>query len=487
VELTTLTFNLGNSPIRHETLQGRNYLVAPMAMLTEGVHTGSGGALLYQAKDMQRAVGAWNMRPVVVYHPTINGQGVSACDPDVLEGQQVGMVLNTRWDGKLRAEAWIDEQLAAKVDPRVLDALDENKPMEVSTGLFTDNVATPGDWNGTPYDAIATNHQPDHLALLPDKIGACSVADGAGLCVWNEHAQAAGVDVTHLLARELDALRKMVGNAMSHGDIHSALATALREHVGMGTVDDMVGGPWIVDIYKTTFVYEHNSKLYRLGYKATAKVVTLSADAPQEVVRVTEYRASEDVVGNTAPQEKENATMDRTAIIAALIANVATSWGEDDRATLEAMDDDLLGKLSPIENTETPVVEESTAVAPVAEVVANAAPVDLAGYIANAPPQLRDVLTNAVASHESAKTGLIAQITANAQNTFSPEFLGGKGLAELQGLAALATTPATVQVPAAAAPMFIGQATAPGVPVANAGDDEEPLLAPTMNFGQEDK
>src|ERR1017187_6232850 len=144
---TQLTFNLTNAPIRHETLQGRAYIVAPLAMITEGVHTGSGGPLLYKEVELKKAVQAWNMKPIVVYHPEMNGRGISACDPLVLEKQQVGMVMNTRWaNGKLRAEAWIEEARASAVDDRVVKALENNKMMEVSTGLFTDNVGAPGKW-----------------------------------------------------------------------------------------------------------------------------------------------------------------------------------------------------------------------------------------------------------------------------------------------------------------------------------------------------
>lgn len=182
-----LTFNYSSAGgTRRETLHGRDYIVAPMAMLTEGVHNGSGGPLYYPEKECRAAAQSWNMRPVVVYHPEINGQGVSACDPDILEKQQVGMVMNTVWDGKLRAEAWLEEGRLGTVDNRILDALEQNKMMEVSTGLFTDNEPEAGTYGTEVYTHIARNHRPDHLAILPDRVGACSIADGAGLLQLNE-------------------------------------------------------------------------------------------------------------------------------------------------------------------------------------------------------------------------------------------------------------------------------------------------------------
>lgn len=203
--IQNLTFNYSTrGGVRREKLHGRDYIVAPMAMLTEGVHNGSGGPLYYPEDECRSSVQSWNMRPVVVYHPEINGQGVSACDPDILEKQQVGMVMNTRWDGKLRAEAWLEESLLDKVDNRILEALEQNKMMEVSTGLFTDNEVAPGVWGNEPYTHVARNHKPDHLAILPDRVGACSIADGAGLLQLNQEGEIDNLTVgeaTELVAR----------------------------------------------------------------------------------------------------------------------------------------------------------------------------------------------------------------------------------------------------------------------------------------------
>ena len=340
----TLTFNLGTTPIRRETLHGRGYIVAPMAMLTEGVHNGSGGKLFYPAQACRAAAPAWNMKPIVVYHPQLNGQGVSACDPDVLEKQQVGMVMNARWDGKLRAEAWIEEARALAVDDRVLAALEENRMMEVSTGLFTTNAGGPGVWEDQPYDATATEHQPDHLALLPDKIGACSIADGAGLLQVNEHAEAAGLNLTPLFARTIDELRRMVGNAMSHGNTYSNLQTALRERMGAKT------DAWVAEVYDSFFIYELNGKLYRLSYTANDTVVAISEGEPEEVIRVTEYRtATGDFVGNALHPKRENNGMNKKEMVDGLIANDATQFGEADRDTLMALDEAVLTKMETIE------------------------------------------------------------------------------------------------------------------------------------------
>jgi len=480
-QLNTLTFNISNVAIRHETLQGRKYLVAPMAMLTEGVHSGSGGPLLYTEDECKKPVAAWNMKPVVVYHPEINGSGVSACDPDILERQQVGMVMNTRWEGKLRAEAWIEEARAELVDNRVLAALEANKMMEVSTGVFVTNAGEPGEWNGTAYNAKATEHIPDHLALLPDKVGACSIADGAGLLQLNEAAQASGFDATHLMAREMDLMRRMVGNAMSHSNIFSALTRAVRAKLGL-TKD-----VWIVDVYADFCIYdsEKDKKLFRLDYTLEDAEVKITGE-PVEVVRVTEYRTTQGgFVGNYESQTQETGSMNKDQIVDSLIANTATQWGAGDRETLMQMDESALAKMSPVINADpAPESPEPKAESDDLE-SAEEVPVTLEAYVAAAPPEIAEILLNGVTAHNKAKDALIAQIIANKANPFSKEFLQTKMLDELQGLATLSGSSTSSKEQTI--PMFNGAATLPGAPVVNASAaDEEPLLPPTMNFGETD-
>lgn len=178
MQLVQLTMNLAPSgQVRQETFEGKTYLVVPVVMLTEGVHDGSQGPLFYPQHELSKFPASWNMKPLVVYHPK---EG-TACSPDVIAKQGVGMLMNTTWLGKLRSEAWIDEAKCNAVDYRVLAAIRNGNVMEVSTGLFTENDTVSGVWNGEQYVAVARNYRPDHLAILPDKIGACSVAKGAGL------------------------------------------------------------------------------------------------------------------------------------------------------------------------------------------------------------------------------------------------------------------------------------------------------------------
>lgn len=183
--------------VRTATLQGREYYVAPVSMIVEGVLSGSQGPVLYESSEIQKSVPAWNHKPITIGHPETNGTKVSGCTKEALESVGLGIILNARWKAqtkKLTAEAWFDKSRLSVVPggDRIEAALISNTKLEVSTGLFVDRVpVTNGDYNGKAYDAKATNYAPDHLAILLDEPGACSIADGAGLLV-NEGKMADG-------------------------------------------------------------------------------------------------------------------------------------------------------------------------------------------------------------------------------------------------------------------------------------------------------
>ena len=180
-----LTFNLSKAVTRWDTLHNKKHLVVPMVMITHGVHAGSDGPMYYPDAELAHYPEVWNMKPVVVYHPTkADGTPVTATDKNVAEARQVGVIMNTKYvEGKLKAEAWLDVDALNRVDARVLNRIETNQPTEVSTGLSVIKEVKQGEYGGKQYGVIAHNMKPDHLAILVDQEGACSMKDGAGLLV----------------------------------------------------------------------------------------------------------------------------------------------------------------------------------------------------------------------------------------------------------------------------------------------------------------
>jgi len=193
---------------REESLDGRDYLVAPCVMINEGVHSGSGGAVFYPGAELESSTASWNHKPVMLGHPTENGKPVSACSKDAMERTMLGFLLNTEYlaDKKaLRTEVWLDVAKANKVAPGLVDKVNNGEMLEVSTGLFTDDLEVKGKYNGEDYDIVAFGYRPDHHAILLDCEGACSIKDGAGFPRTNSKK---GVDMDR---------KKMIENMIASG------------------------------------------------------------------------------------------------------------------------------------------------------------------------------------------------------------------------------------------------------------------------------
>lgn len=169
---------------RTETLHGREFWVAPFVSLVEGVLNGSKGPLFYPAEEIRKNPGAWNGMPLTYGHPTTrNGNPLPGRSPEVADKFQLGYVYNDWTEGDRRGgEAWFDKQWTRQKAPAVANKLAANQPIELSTGLGTEDYAQQGkDKRGRSYSAVARNYAPDHLAILTDQRGACSLADGCGI------------------------------------------------------------------------------------------------------------------------------------------------------------------------------------------------------------------------------------------------------------------------------------------------------------------
>ena len=125
--------------------ENRDYLVIPVVMMVEGVHTGSQGAVYHSIDELGKVPESWNGRPIVIDHPMIDGIPVSANDPEILEQCGIGNVFDTFVDGtKLKAKAWIDELKLQEISVDLYNKIVEGEELEVSVGVFTDNEDVEG-------------------------------------------------------------------------------------------------------------------------------------------------------------------------------------------------------------------------------------------------------------------------------------------------------------------------------------------------------
>lgn len=328
-ELERVVFNLQGKGVRHAKLNGRDHLVVPAVMMTEGVHEGSAGPGYYSEEALAKSDFAWNHMPIVVYHSQDdNGKPITARSEDFLNRRKIGIVLNTKTSGKKqRIEAWLDYKLTKKVDKRIIAAIENKQKVEVSTGIGCDRVRKKGKWGEETYKWAAVNINPDHLAVLPDQEGACSVKDGAGLLQFNAAAKKLPRAVQKSLARSVRVLlnrvgAKLVDNELSFGDTTSALSAALSAAYGEK------GKYWrgyIIDVYPDKVVfctgYDSGSLCYQVGYSVSKVGKVSLADDKQEVVRTTEYKAVSNAAGVTTNRGKGMKVSLKKKLVARLVAN----------------------------------------------------------------------------------------------------------------------------------------------------------------------
>ena len=475
----TLASQTTPAQVRSEYLEGRDHWVVPMVMLTEGVHAGSNGPILYPKEELVKNTTGWDHKPVVVYHPMIGGKQISACDPSVLTKQKIGIVLNTVFNGKLKAEAWLDKQRTLEVDSRITQNLLNNQITEISTGLHLDAEKADGEFNGAKYTMIGRNYRPDHLAVLPDQVGACSIAKGAGLLV-NSSELNFGIklhkDVEQSLRaklyRALNRETQFVGNELSFSDIRGNLYKALAAK--FGDPGEMWDG--YIDEVFSDYVIFCDGGSWKIGYKITDTTVSLEGEATA-VVAVTEYKpVSSEASSDTYTTEGNDTTMNKQTLIAAILAANAKMF---DKASLELLPEDALTKIKEnlTVNTSVPVTVPTPAPAPVAAPAVPRQPT-LEEYIANAPPAIAALLTDSLAVQQEERTKLVKEILACNANIFTESNLNTKPTHELKAIhkmAVAASVAAQPQVPTANA-LYIGAPGAYTAPVANlAGSVPEPL------------
>jgi hypothetical protein len=168
--------------------RGEDHLVVPVIMLVEGVLHSSNAdhPALALSSEFGIFPQSWDGRPVVFSHPSQDGQAVSANQPDLWENEVIGFLFNSGMKGKKKLRSYM--YLNRKKTPKdVLKAFEDGKTVEVSTGLWSLEEKTEGEYEGKEYKSVWRNIVPDHLAVLPlNAVGACSIADGCGAPRLNE-------------------------------------------------------------------------------------------------------------------------------------------------------------------------------------------------------------------------------------------------------------------------------------------------------------
>lgn len=474
----TILATLEKVTVRTEELDDREQLIAPVILLTEGVHHGTAGPVYYSPDILEAYVETWNGIPLPVSHPVAtDGTPLSANDPKIQQQQNVGRLYGVYYDSpnrQIRGEIWIDADKANRVCPDLVSLIRTGGRLEVSTGMYfiTDN--TPGEWNGEQHIGTVIDMRPDHLALLLSGEGACSWADGCGvrnntkkeksMILFDDEelekiegslkglkSEEKKTFVTRLVDNVVRVYKWFQKNELSHDDVRDALRNALREEL---PDNQMV---WIKDQFDKYMIYEVTEmsegmmsgaeKLYKRDYMVSddTGAVTLGTEIV-EVREETEYVPVENA-GGKEPKPAENKSvnvkedvMDKKEVVKALIANDRTNFTDENEEWLMTLSDCQLKAMEPVEVK--PVEEKPKANEK--KIETNDAGDDppkepekvmsVDEYIKSAPPEIASSLNQMLANDRAVKDKLVKAILDNKQNEFSEESLR---LMEIDDLAKL--------------------------------------------------
>jgi hypothetical protein len=505
-QVMTLTVGASTgSQIRTETLAGREYTVVPVIAVVEGVLQGANSSVpeFAAAKEFGKYPDSWNGRPVVLRHPQVQGIFVSAAHPQVYEAYSMGFMFNTVLDGKkLKTEAWLDNARIAELGGEYQETLDRilaDEVLDVSVGCFLDTRAKTGTYNGKDYQAAWENVVPDHLAILPDEKGACSVADGCGT---NRVASMATFAAGHNEVRIVGPA-PCCDSCAHGGECMPQAPTAAQAAPPTEPGQAPAGDPPQEGEQPTPAEPGH-------GEPAPTPPIPLAAQdgaepSPEELAAMAEradgrldilQSLAVSALGNTVELTDgmrlvrealpDHLGVERWAVdVMAMTTDVVVfySWGEptlrgfnqirytvSDNGTVSFTGDpepvNLMTKIMPRQTgvaansgsqseevgampeaagqggnpapEATTTGTEGAAPAAPTQPVVNAAPASVEDYLAGAPAEIRGVLQAALQAEQNRKTHLIGVIKANSRNKFSDDVLATFSVDQLEGLAVLA-------------------------------------------------
>lgn len=327
-----------------EQYQGKSHIVVPVVLMAEGVHNGSHGPVLHSEEDLAKYPASWNGIPVVVQHPEEDGINVSANSPAIIEQAKVGRIFNTHFDsGKLRAEAWLDEERLSNISPESLACIKQGLPLEVSVGVFTDDEESVGTWNGEDYTAISHNHRPDHLALLPSSKGACSWEDGCGIRA-NEEGGGSMRVLTDQAGHKIQCYEdKPDVDLLKLSENIRRLLDGPRE---VAVPSNSLGYCYLEELHEDYIVFfrddgteKHFKQSYKIGEDGAPELVGEPVQVEKKTVfnKVKEggLKSMGDNKGNSCCPEK----------VELLIQSEAMNFGEDQREWLEGLEEEQIDEL----------------------------------------------------------------------------------------------------------------------------------------------
>ena len=189
--VVNLRSRVQNSAIRYEKRNGKDVIVVPSATLPDNIVM---NRILYPSSTIEQGYRTLDRKPAPMGHPMVNGQYVSAYEPEAINSYWVGAWNENvrRENGRVFLDKIIDVDTASKTEKgkQLLDAINKQEPISTSTGL----MLTLSEAQHADYDYVAETMEADHDAILIGEAPAASTQQGVGIFV-NSKGERTQMDV----------------------------------------------------------------------------------------------------------------------------------------------------------------------------------------------------------------------------------------------------------------------------------------------------
>lgn len=139
-------------------------------------------------KNFKSHIESWDASPVFVNHPKINGEYAPVTYNPQLLTQSLGYMSGARIAGdSFHCNINIFASNSLYIN-EVLPVLKRDGNIGVSLGILSDIIYKDGWFNQERYNSIPVNIVSDHIAILPNELGACSLKDGCSMYSHNNTA-----------------------------------------------------------------------------------------------------------------------------------------------------------------------------------------------------------------------------------------------------------------------------------------------------------
>jgi hypothetical protein len=257
--------------IRREQHNGREHIVVPSFTLPDGVVMNGG---LYPHDEIEKSYASLEGTLAPLGHPQVNGEYVSAQQPDAINSYHVGAWNRNvkRVGNRISVEKMIDVEFAKNTEGgrKLLEAINKGEPIHTSTGIFLEREMTP---NAEGHEWIARNMNFDHDAILIGEIGAATPEDGVGMMVNKTFVINSAVPVINE-----DALDD------SYGEKLAILSDAVKER--FATSDSYA---YVQDFDDRALVYCTPEGMYSIDYHFEGDNPILTGES-RTVVAETSYK-----------------------------------------------------------------------------------------------------------------------------------------------------------------------------------------------------